>query len=64
MTRLLTLAILVLTLASCGVQRPLIRPSEIPAFEEKQRKKHERIEQEKREALENDAQKTPTEPAQ
>lgn len=36
-------AVLVLctSLTACGVQRPLLRPAEVPAYEEKQRKKRE-----------------------
>ena len=47
--RVILLSILALVVTSCGVQRPLIRPKDIPAYEEQQRKKRERIEQEKRE---------------
>ena len=43
---LITLALVV---ASCGVQRPLIKPSAIPAFKEQQREKREKMEQEQRE---------------
>ncbi len=46
-----------LTLTACGVQRPLIRPSEIPAYEEQQRKKKEAIEKELRELEAIDAQR-------
>jgi hypothetical protein len=42
------LIVLALTVASCGVQRPLMRPKDIPAYEEQQRKKREEIEQEQR----------------
>jgi len=43
MTRVL-LSIMILSLvAGCGVKRALIRPQEIPAFEEKQRKKREQL---------------------
>ncbi len=42
-------ALLTLSLASCGVQRPLIKPSEIPAYEKSQREKREKYEQEQRE---------------
>jgi predicted small lipoprotein YifL len=47
--RSLILLSLVVSLAACGVQRPLMRPKDIPAYEEQQRKKREQIEQEKRE---------------
>ncbi len=47
--RVIACIALALIVASCGVQRPLMRPKEIPAFEEKQRKKRETIEQEQRE---------------
>jgi len=36
-------------LCACGVQRPLIKPKDIPAYEEQQRKKRENIEKEQRE---------------
>ena len=62
------LTLLALTVASCGVQRPLMRPKDIPAFEEKQRLKREKIEQEQRDLDAIDAKRsavvTPiTEPA-
>ncbi len=47
--RIILLTMLALIVAGCGVQRPLIRPSEIPAYEKQQREKRDRIEQEKRE---------------
>jgi len=43
MTRLI-LAIVTLSLVTgCGVKRKLIRPKDIPAYEEKQRKKREQL---------------------
>lgn len=36
---LLLLLFCALTLTACAIQRPLIRPAEIPAYEEKKRKK-------------------------
>ena len=42
-------ALIAVLLAGCGVKRPLMRPNEIPAYEERQRQKHERLEQERRE---------------
>jgi predicted small lipoprotein YifL len=60
------LCILAFTVAGCGVQRPLMRPKDIPAYEEQQRKKLERIEQEQREFDAKDAARknaeTPPEP--
>jgi hypothetical protein len=47
--RALVLIPLAVMLAACGVQRPLMRPKDIPAYEETQRKKREAIEQELRE---------------
>lgn len=38
-----------LTLTACGVQRPLMRPAEVPAYEEKQRKKREQMIEEQQE---------------
>ncbi len=49
MMRSVLLLSLALIVASCGVQRPLMRPKDIPAYEEQQRKKREKIEQEQRE---------------
>ena len=43
-TFLLALSLLMLT--SCGIKRPLIAPKNQPAYEEKLRKKRERIQQE------------------
>lgn len=47
--RIATLIFLALIVASCGVKRPLIKPKDIPAYEEQQRKKREALEQDKRE---------------
>ena len=41
-----------LVLAACGVQRPLIAPKDIPAYQEQRQKKRDRIEQEKQEEIE------------
>ena len=43
------LIFLALTVHSCGAQRPLMKPRDIPAYEEQQRKKRESLEQDKRE---------------
>jgi hypothetical protein len=43
------LVVCTLILSGCGVQRPLMRPNDIPAYEEQQRKKREKIEQEQQE---------------
>ena len=53
--RSVSLILLSLMVASCGVKRPLIRPKDIPAYEEQQRKKRESLEQDKRELEELDA---------
>ena len=52
------LILLALTVTACGVQRPLIRPKDIPAYEEQQRKKREQIEQEQRELEAIDAKRS------
>ena len=66
--RIFCITLLVLAVASCGVQRPLMRPKDIPAYEQQQRKKIEKIEQENRELQAIDAKakaaKTKTEPTQ
>lgn len=46
MTRALLTFALVMVLCSCGIRRPLIRPSDIPAYEEQQRKKREKLQRE------------------
>ncbi len=62
------LVLLAFTVTACGVQRPLLRPKEIPAYEEQQRKKREKIEQETREQQQKEAARaasataTPSEP--
>ncbi len=53
--RSVSLILLSLMVASCGVKRALIRPKDIPAYEEQQRKKRESLEQDKRELEELDA---------
>jgi predicted small lipoprotein YifL len=45
MTKLFLLLIPVLVLSACGVRRPLIAPKDIPAFEEKLRKKQQERDQ-------------------
>ena len=50
-----SLIFLALLVASCGVQRPLIKPKDIPAYEEQRRKKRESLEQDKRALEELDA---------
>jgi hypothetical protein len=50
--------------ASCGVQRPLIKPKDIPAFEEEQRKKREKIEQEMQEQQQELLQRQQAAPAE
>ena len=47
--RIFLLTFLALTVTACGVQRPLIRPKDIPAYEKQQREKREQVEQEQRE---------------
>lgn len=43
--RAMTLLILTtLTLSACGIQRPLIAPKDIPAYEERLKRKRERLE--------------------
>lgn len=53
--RTLALMMLALIVASCGVKRPLIRPMDIPAYEEQQRKKREKLEQDESELRRIDA---------
>jgi predicted small lipoprotein YifL len=55
MIRNVVLIPLALIVAACGVQRPLMRPSEIPAYEKKQQEKREKIEQEMRDDAEKAA---------
>lgn len=43
MTRILLSLVMVSLVTGCGVKRALIRPADIPAFEETQRKKRERL---------------------
>ncbi len=57
---LLTFAAL-LTLSACGIQRPLIAPKDIPAYEERLRKKRERLEDPAPVAVTPAAVNTPTE---
>ena len=60
--RTLTLILLALIVASCGVKRPLIRPKDIPAYEEQKRQKREKLEQDEIELNRIDAaSETPTE---
>ncbi len=62
MMRSATLIFLTLLVTGCGVQRPLLRPADIPAYEEQQRKKREDIAREERELEAIDAKK-PVAPA-
>lgn len=64
MIRTLALIALALVVAACGVKRPLLRPKDIPAYEEQQRKKREALEQDKRAFERTDALEaaTPTPP--
>lgn len=55
MMRRLTYFILALSLASCGVQRPLIKPADIPAYQAAQQRKREKIAQEELEQQKMDA---------
>lgn len=57
MMRTATLILLALLVTSCGVKRALIRPKDIPAYEEQQRKKRESLEQDKRELERIDAER-------
>lgn len=61
--RNVALIILALGVAGCGVQRDLIRPKDIPAYEEKQRKKREDIEKERQQLEEIDARRAAEEAA-
>ena len=60
----ITLLILCLTLTAWGVKRPLLRPKDIPAYEEQQRKKREKLEQDEIELnrIDADATAKPTTP--
>ena len=49
MTRISLMGLMAVMLAGCGVQRPLMKPKDIPAFEEQLHKKREKLEQEQRE---------------
>lgn len=62
MMRQIILLSLALLLAACGVQRPLIRPKDIPAYEEQQRQKRQEIldEQKELEAIDAKRAATPT----
>lgn len=55
--RTVTLIFLAVVVASCGVKRPLIKPKDIPAYEEQQRKKREALEQDKRDLEAIDAER-------
>ena len=59
MTRLILAIVALSLLASCGVKRQLVRPKDIPAFEEKQRKKRKQLEIQTQEDI--DAEKAQTE---
>lgn len=43
MSRFLLLAFALVTLTNCGIKRPLIAPKDIPAYEERQRRRMEKI---------------------
>ena len=45
MSRFLLLSFATMLLANCGIQRPLVRPADIPAYEQKQREKIEKRQQ-------------------
>ncbi len=47
--RKIPLLFLVLTLAACGVEKPLIKPKDIPAYEAKKQQRIDQYEQEQRE---------------
>jgi hypothetical protein len=55
---------LALVLAACGVQRPLMRPKDIPAYEEQQRKKRQEIIDEQKELDAIDAKRAAEDAAQ
>lgn len=55
---------LALGLAACGVQRPLMRPKDIPAYEEQQRKKRQEIIDEQKELDAIDAKRAAEDAAQ
>lgn len=42
MNRAVLVFVAALVLAGCGIKRPLIRPSEIPAYEKQQQEKRDR----------------------
>lgn len=44
MTRILLAFCALALLAGCGIKRPLLRPNQIPAYEEKQRRKLQQLE--------------------
>lgn len=46
MSRAVLFSMALLMLAGCGIRRPLIPPSDIPAYEESLRRKRARLEQE------------------
>lgn len=48
MMRVVLLAMSALLLANCGIQRPLIPPKDIPAYEEQRRKKRAQLEEDMR----------------
>lgn len=50
MRRAFCMSLALMVVCACGVQRPLMKPSEIPAYEEKQRKKRERLLDEQQQA--------------
>lgn len=44
MSRAVLFFMAALMLTSCGIRRPLVKPSEIPAYEKRQQEKRERYE--------------------
>lgn len=49
MSRVLLFFCTVLVLSSCGVRRPLVKPKDIPAYEEAERRRLEKLERQKAE---------------
>lgn len=50
MTRSILIAMALLTLTGCGVRRPLMKPKDIPAYEENMRRKREQLYEEEKNA--------------
>ncbi|MFM9889724.1 MAG: hypothetical protein ACKVOE_03635 [Rickettsiales bacterium] len=49
MSRVLLLFCAALVLSSCGVRRPLVKPKDIPAYEEAERRRIEKLQRQKAE---------------